>query len=87
MEGDRASVVGEGVDLDDEARLAPEEVDLPATELDVGLRRRDVVAMEESEGGGLEVTAGAIALDAIESRAFVLGLTDGAADEVRREEG
>jgi hypothetical protein len=41
VEGDRALVVGEGVDLDDKPLLPPKEVDLPAPELDVGLGERE----------------------------------------------
>src|SRR3954449_8968565 len=84
LEGDRAAVVGPGVDLDHEPVGAPEEVDFPAAELDVDLGRRQAVAAVESEEGGLEVTAGAIALDAVETQPFVLGLANGATDEVRR---
>src|SRR4051794_30249213 len=83
LEGDGAAVVGPGVDLDHEPLLAPEEVDFPTAELDVDLWRRQVVATVESEEGGLEVAAGVIALDAVKAQPFVLGLANGATDEVR----
>jgi hypothetical protein len=79
-------VVEEGIDLGDEPLVTPKEVDLPAAELDVDLGRRDAVAAVEVEEGGLEVTTRAIALDAVEAVALVLGLTDRAAEEVRWEQ-
>ena len=60
LEGDRAAVVEEGVDFDDEALRAPEEVDLPAAELDVGLGEGEAVATDEGEEVFLEVTARAV---------------------------
>jgi hypothetical protein len=49
VEGDGATVIEKGVDLDDEAMRAPEEVDLPAAELDVGLGKWQVVETDEGE--------------------------------------
>lgn len=87
VEGDRAAVVGEGIDFDDEALLAPEEVDFVTAEFDVDLGRWDEVAVrsDEREEEGLEVAAGAVALDAVEVVALQLGLAQGAAGEVRWE--
>src|SRR4051812_1970766 len=76
-------VVEEGVDLNDEAIRAPEEVDLPAAKLDVGLRERPAVAVTESEEVFLEVAAGAAALGAFEANAFEVRLAAGSAEEVR----
>ncbi|HET7120594.1 MAG TPA: hypothetical protein VFI17_05025 [Solirubrobacterales bacterium] len=47
LEGDRTLVVGEEVGFDDKARLAPEEVNLPAADLDVRLWEREIVAAPE----------------------------------------
>jgi hypothetical protein len=86
LEGDRASVVGPEVGLDYDALSAPEEVNLPAPELDVDLGWREAVAVDEGEEKGLEVGAGAVGCDAVEAVALVLGLADRAAEEVRWEE-
>jgi hypothetical protein len=55
LEGDRAAVVGPEVGFDHEALIAPEEVDGPATELDIDLGGREAVVGEEGEEEGLEV--------------------------------
>lgn len=55
LETDRAAVVGPGVDLDNELAVAPEEVDLPAPELDVRFGWWQVMASAESEEVFLEV--------------------------------
>lgn len=83
LEGDRASVVGEGVDLDYEALGAPKEIDLVAAELDVGLGGREVVVGAESEEVFLEVGALAFALYPFQVDSFELGLTLRATQEVR----
>jgi hypothetical protein len=55
LEGDRAAVVEERVGFHHHALLAPEEVDLEAAELDVGLGGRQLVAADECEEIFLEV--------------------------------
>jgi hypothetical protein len=55
LEGDRAAVVEPEVGLDDNAIVAPEEVGGPTAELDVYLRAREGVAMDEGEEERLEV--------------------------------
>jgi hypothetical protein len=55
LESDRAAVVGPGVDLDDEVAVAPEEVNLPATELDVRFGWGQAMASAEREEVFLEV--------------------------------
>ncbi|MGN6201199.1 MAG: hypothetical protein ACTHNY_02185 [Solirubrobacterales bacterium] len=87
LKRDGTAVISEEVSFHDQPLPAPEEIDLPAAELDVDLWRREAVVVVEVEKGGLEIGAGATGLDAFEVMAFVLGLTDGAAEEVWREEG
>jgi hypothetical protein len=55
LEGDRAAVIEEAVGLNDETVRAPEEVDLPTADLDVGLGEREVVVADEGEEVFLEV--------------------------------
>lgn len=74
VERDRALVVEERVDFDYELLCAPEEVDLVATEVDIGLGVRQVVALNEGEEVFLEVGAGAAVLGSFEVDAFELGL-------------
>jgi len=75
-------VVEEGVGFDDEALLAPEEVDFVAAKLGVDLGSANAVVAKEGEEGALEVGAGAVGLDAVKAQALQLGLADRAADEV-----
>lgn len=55
VKGDGASVVEERIDFNDELVLAPEKVDLPTPNLDVGLREREVVAVNECKEVFLDV--------------------------------
>ncbi len=60
LEGLRAPVGGPGAGLDDQALLAPEEIDREPTDLLIDLGPRDPVAAAKPEERGLDVAAGAV---------------------------
>jgi hypothetical protein len=85
LEGDRALVVGEEVGFDDYLAFGPEEINLVATDLDVGLGMREPVFEKERKEVFLEVAAEAVPLGSFEMDPFVLRLALGAAEEVWRD--
>jgi hypothetical protein len=85
LEGDRAAVVGEGIDLDHERAVAPEEVDLPAADLGVRLGDGEPMACAEGEEVFLEFALQALPLGSSEPDAQQLGLAAGTAEEIWRD--
>ncbi len=79
-----AAVSRVAVGLDDEALLAPEEVDGEAADAHVHFGRRELVTVADAEKAALELTAGVVRWHVSEIEPEELGLARGAANDGSR---